>query len=293
MNTKTKMLVLFAIFAALAIACSLTPVGTEVPVVPGNLDTMVALTLAAIDTNTPGQQSDTPQDTVAVSPTNTPEPSQTPTSTNTLQPTATSTQLPSGIDELNLGAADWSTNFDQKYPFHTYTASSDGGRSETEVKNGKYYFKVFEKISYSIWVFAALQIEDYYLEVTVEMPDACGGKDRAGLIFGTPSDTTGEGYLYQISCDGHYRLTAYDGSQTINLTAWEESSELNVGPGKSNKIGVLVKDDKITMYINGEKVDQVNDTMYTAGGKFGFSIGVDNNANFVVKFDDAAYWNIP
>jgi len=293
---KQKLILIFLILIFLTLACSLSPAAPTPTVDQGAVQTMVAETVAADagaptdegtgsePTNEPAPAATDTQEPTAA-PTDTPEPTPTITLTPTPEPT-----LPQGIDELDLGPADASYSFDSNRPFYSYSDST----SQVEVKNGMLQFTIFDAISYTIWSFSELELQDFYFEISVKMPDNCVGKDRGGVIFGTPIGETSEGYNYQISCDGQYRLFLYDGSQTITLAPWTSSSEIDAGPGKTNKIGVIHKGEKITMYINGELVAQISDDTYVGEGRIGVNMGVDNHDNVTIFFDDAAYWtNLP
>ena len=146
-------------------------------------------------------------------------------------------------------------------------------------------------ISFTIWSFSAIELKDYYFEINVKMPGDCVGKDRGGIIFGTPLGETDNGANYQVSCDGHYRLFIYTGSETINLINWTESSEINKGPNSVNRLGVLHKGDKISLYMNGIKMDTVTDDTYVNKGRIGVNMGVDDHDNVTIYFDDASYWS--
>jgi hypothetical protein len=235
-----------------------------------------------------GQQPPPPTDTQTPPPTNTPLP------TNTTQPTATNTPLPTptspaGDPAVALGTPDWTHNFNREYPWYTYTSSSD----ETEITGGKYYFRFFQTISWPIWAFASEEIEDFYLEINVQMGPTCAGKDGGGLIFGSPVGHNDEGYIYRISCDGHYRLTSFDGTNTNVLVNWTSHSSIQEGANQINRIGVLVNGDHITLYINGVKVAETDDTLYTSEGRFGVAASAPQTDDLVIIFDDAAYWLLP
>jgi hypothetical protein len=234
------------------------------------------------DQNQPPPPTDTPQP----SPTNTPEPTATEEPTPTPEPT-----LPLGIEDLNLGGPDVLYEFNSKGSVYTFSDTD----SKAVVKDGTYQYTIFDAITWTIWTFPfAKVIEDYYFEVAITMPDDCVAKDRAGIIFGTPSGETDNGLNFQISCDGYYRLWIYDGSDTINLIGWTDSDEIFTGPGKTNKVGVMHRGKKITLYINGTLVDQISDNTYVGPGRIGFNIGVDEHDNVTFKFDNAAYWtNLP
>lgn len=294
---KQKLILIGLILVILTLACSLSQAAPTPTVDEGAVQTMVAETVAA-DAGAPTDDGSTSGDATnepAPAATDTLEPTEAPTDTPEATPTITNTPtpeptLPQGIDDLNLGSPDASYNFDSKGAFYTYSDSI----SKVEAKDGTLQFTIFDSISYTIWSFSALELQDFYFEISVRMPNDCVGKDRGGIIFGTPIGETGEGYNYQISCDGQYRLFLYDGAQTITLVPWTNSSELDAGPGKANKIGVIHKGEKITLYINGEMVNQLSDDTYVGEGRIGVNMGVDNHDNVTIFFDDAAYWtNLP
>jgi len=280
MRPKIKVLTIMIMLLFLMLACTIP--GLELTQNSGgdgnDLSTMIAQTVAVANQQAslqanqpanggdsggqpPAQNGDTP---APQSPSNTPLPTNTPapTATNTPQPTPTS---PAGDPAVSLGSPDWTHKFNKEYPWHTYTSASD----KTEITNGKYYFRFYQNFSWPIWAFAAEEIEDYYLEINVQMPAVCAGKDSGGLIFGSPTGKNNEGYVYRVSCDGSYRLTSFDGTNTVVLVSWHTDPAILVGPNQINRLGVMVNGNHITLYINGAKVDETNDALYTSKGRFG------------------------
>jgi len=292
--SKQKIVLTMSLLLLLTAACNLSPQAAPATQDPGAIDTMVAQTVAAsggqIPTEDPanGQDDggDDQQPTAETLPTDTPQPSDTPEPTATPEPTNTQEPPPSAIDALNLGSPDASYGFNGAGTFYTYTSPND----KVEIKDGTLQFTINDAIGYTIWSFSALELEDYYFEINVIMPADCVGKDRGGIIFGTPPGETDNGANFQVSCDGHYRLFIYDGVNTINLVNWTESSEIEVGPNKVNRLGVLHKDNKISLYMNGIKLDTITDDTYTGIGRIGVNMGVDDHDNVTMRFDDAAYW---
>ena len=295
MSLKFKWILIVTVLVALTVSCNLSGQPTAT-VDEDAVATKVALTMAA---QGPQAEEPTPQDDGSggsddvqqPAATETPIPTETPT--NTPEPTATETltptpepTLPMGIDELNLGNPDASYGFNSKGAFYTYTASD----SKVEVKDGTLQFTIYDAISWTIWSFSSLELEDFYFEISVKMPDNCQGTDRGGIIFGTPIGETDQGINYQISCDGRYRLFIYDGIETTTLINWTSSDEIDGGPGKTNRIGVMHRGQKITLYINGMLVEQISDDTYVGKSRIGINMGVDNHNNVTITFDDAAYW---
>ena len=295
MSHKLKWLLTVPLLVTLTLACTLSGQPTAT-VDEDAVATKVALTMAAqnpqIEEPTPqndgsggGEDEQQPPATETPIPTETPTNTPEPTATETLTPTPEPT-LPMGIDELNLGNPDASYGFNSKGAFYTYTASD----SKVEVKDGTLQFTIYDAISWTIWSFSSLELEDFYFEISVKMPDNCQGTDRGGIIFGTPIGETDQGINYQISCDGRYRLFIYDGIETTTLINWTSSDEIDGGPGKTNRIGVMHRGQKITLYINGMLVEQISDDTYVGKSRIGINMGVDNHNNVTITFDDAAYW---
>jgi len=296
MSHKLKWLLTVPLLVTLTLACTLS--GQPTATVDENaVATKVAQTMAAqgpqIEEPTPqndgsggGEGVQQPPATETPIPTETPTNTPEPTATETLTPTPEPT-LPMGIDELNLGNPDATYGFNSKGPFYTYSAKD----STVEVKDGTLQFTIYDAISWTIWSFSSLELEDFYFEISVKMPDNCQGTDRGGIIFGTPLGETDKGINYQVSCDGRYRLFIYDGIETTTLINWTSSDEIKAGPGKTNRLGVMHRGQKITLYINGMLIDQIADDTYVGKGRVGINMGVDDHNNVTITFDDAAYWS--
>ena len=86
---------------------------------------------------------------------------------------------------------------------------------------------------------ASPKISNFYLEIQGTSGDSCQGKDRYGLIFRAPDPN--QGYLFGISCDGFYRLRAWDGEKFSGLISWRQSEYIHTGPNQTNRIGVYGK----------------------------------------------------
>lgn len=136
-----------------------------------------------------------------------------------------------------------------------------------------------------------------YIELTANS-GTCKGKDSYGIIFRVPvlKEPT-QGYLYEVTCDGYYRLWKWDGEVEPNgkalvLVAWSQSSLINAGVDQTNRLGVKIVDNTYTLYMNGEKLASATDTSFKAGffGVFVRSVETDD---YTVKFDSMRYWENP
>ncbi len=317
MHPKFKTLIPYIFIVFLLAACTFSsPDNTEqredIP-----LDTMVALTVAAFpedeipvptiiamtleaieqaegsgggDQVPPATEPDQPPPPADPTATDTTLP---PTATQTPTQTPTETQVPTlspNDPKLSLGNPDWSKSFDSTGDWWLYDDDPD---HKAEIKNGKLLYTMINPIGYSVWAFAAPVVEDYYLEISVEAPNVCTGKNRFGMIFQTPDAEYSEGYLLQLACDGNFRLRVWDGSNGNTLIAWGTNPAINDGPNQVNRLGIMKQGNQIGIYINGILVGEATDNSYTGSGKFGILIQSNDINNFTATFDDAAYWNLP
>jgi hypothetical protein len=284
------------VMVAVVLACS--PSGSE-PEPKGDLplDTMVALTINAANLSATATQAFAPQNQQPPPPQPTSNQPQPPLPTDTQQlppsptPTPTETPMPtlSPTDpKQGLGSPDWKKEFDSKYDWYTYDNPGD----RLEIKNGKLYYTMDDTLNYSVWGYAAPRVENFYLEILATTPAACSGRDRYGIIL-TPKDEYFEGYLFHVACNGEYRLTIYDGSNTTVLIPWGTNAAIKSGPNQTNTLGFLRNGKKIGIYVNGVLLGEVEDNTYMGENKFGVMINAVNTTNFTIAYDDAAYWNLP
>ncbi len=185
---------------------------------------------------------------------------------------------------LLLGEPDGMDTFDNANHWSLFDAQC----FKSEIKNG-----IFEMTSKGIegqacWEVSWPKIQDFYTEVTVEMPASCNPKDRFGLFFRAPDNN--RGYLYGISCDGEYSMTKWDGYETTVVVEANSDQVIAVGSGKSNRIGVLASADNYYLYVNGQYVAQGKDSSFIGDGKIGFFVRAAANQGFTVRFDELAIW---
>lgn len=221
-----------------------------------------------------------------------PLPSATPTPTLIPTATATNTSVPSptfvpGDPGLALGDPDFWDVFNNETNWSPYDAAS----SKVEISGGKFYYTKKTLEFGSRWTISWPTIEDYYIEVTVESPASCSGKDRFGIIFRAPSPN--EGYVFVLTCDGSYRLWIWDGSDTTFLKDWTSHAAINAGPGQINRVGVMVDGNTIKLYANGVELATVTDSTFSGEYKFGLVVGNSDTEPFTVIFDDLKYWLLP
>jgi hypothetical protein len=135
-----------------------------------------------------------------------------------------------------------------------------------------------------------------YIEMVVQTQQ-CQGSDNYGIIFHVPVLREADrGNLFAVSCDGRYRLTQWDGKAGENgeskvLIPWKTNAAIQSGPDRENRLGVMVKSDVISLYLNGTLLEQVTDKTYP-GGHFGVFINAGTTENFTLKVLEMNFWNL-
>ena len=292
---KKITLIIFVLLALVLSACNYPIVNEN----PEDQDNSMATEIARILTGTPvtilisptvadetGEPTEA-EETEEMEPaaTNTPEvvadtATPTPTMTSTIAPTPT---LSDGDPALSLGTPDWVDTMDNG---NNWMAGAD---SYTSVKFEDGVMKLTAESDLDGWRLSWPVLTNAYLEAKFQTTD-CSGSDHYGIMFSSPYESgTDQGYLFGITCDGRYNLRMWDQPNMTTLESWTDSDAINIGDNAQNTLGVLTDDGTISLYINGEKVKEVEDDTFKTG-VFGIFIGSDNVENLTVWVDQIRYW---
>jgi len=145
------------------------------------------------------------------------------------------------------------------------------------------------------WVISANHVDDAYIEETVKT-EGCSGSDNYGIIFRVPVLRTADrGYLFAISCEGKYSIWAWDGRVGTNgtrtvLIDWKTSKAIHSGSNQTNRVGVWAQDTKLTLYVNGVKLDETKSSTFSQG-YVGLFINPDVTTKFTVDVNEMKIWN--
>lgn len=228
-------------------------------------------------------ETEEPASEVAEASQETPEP----TEAATLEPT-----VESDDPAIYLGDPDWVDEMDKA---EFWPVGNDDFTSAS-FENGAMKFTALSETNG--WRIASTPaLENFYLEASVKM-GTCSDTDGFGFIFRVPKDSGyNRGYLYGITCDGRYSLRMWDGLSGENgqmkwLKYYAASDLIHEGKNETNRIGVMAIDDRLILFINGEKVSEIEDTTYTSG-YFGLYINRDQTENLTVYVDSVSYWTDP
>lgn len=261
-------------------------IGTEVS---QRLTQYIPKTVTAI----PNSTSTVPAPVASTTPTPTSSPASPPptalssiTSTQPAKSTATSTGIP-GDPRISLGAPTWKDNF-QKASTWGLDTPYDDGHTRISITNGRIILKSYAADGWHGWrLLTNPKIQDFYLEVTIQL-HACAGNDTYGIIF--RSSENAKGYWFGITCDGRYSLKAGDINDSTEVIKLKLSPLIQPGANQNNRIGVMARGNKLTLYANGKQLDEIVNDAFTSSGSFGYFIAASKTASFTYESAEIAYW---
>ena len=267
--------------AAETIIANLTIVAqTLTPTVSGGPIEETPQTTAPAETDQPTATEAQPTSTATTAPSPSP----------TSPPTATAT-LPSTDPRAGLGDPTFLDTFSDSGNWPLY----DDGHVSFAVNNDRLVMTAFDPNFWEGFILSWPQVSDFYLEMTAS-PRNCSGADRYGLIARGTAVKPGSysAYNFSVTCDGRFALRLWDNenSKFTILVDWTESEAIKSGSNQTNRIGLLADGERLSMYANGNLLQEFVDDSYESG-RIGVVIGSATTNNFKVDVDEFAYWDLP
>jgi hypothetical protein len=306
LNHKTLSFIVALVIGLSLAACNL-PASTEPPPLDQSsaqtaaAETIIAQLTEVASTLVPAETGGSPPEatqtaviassTESSAPTSPPptatEPASSPTMTATSPPPPTPT-LDADDPKAGLGDLDFFDDFSSGESWPLYTDD----HVSFQVKDSDLVMTAFNPDKYNGWMLTWPVISDYYLEMTTKTQQ-CSGKDTYGnMVRAVKTDQGYIGYLYNISCDGHYSLRRWNGEQYVSLVDWTPSDQINSGSNQTNRLGLMLDGNQFTFYANGKQIGQFQDDTHREG-RFGVVIGSANTPDLKVNVDEIAVWNLP
>jgi hypothetical protein len=189
-----------------------------------------------------------------------------------------------GVSDLNLGVATWTDNLDNANNWYLL----DTANTKFTQGDGKLVMTSTNPGGGEEWGLSNKpSMKDYYLQATFITGSDCSGLDRYGLLARAPDPD--KGYVFEFSCDGHYRLYTWDGKNYSALQEWHTAAPIHTGPNQTNIMGIWMKGKTLRLYANGYKLAEFTDSTFDHG-QFGLVIGSINTHNLTINVDQVAYW---
>ncbi len=263
----------------------------------GSIGTSVAATLTAQPTLTPLPPTPFPTTTPALAPSQEPSESPTEQPSQTVEPTAssepTNTPFPLDPDDprsgLNLSSPDYSDDFSVAGTWFQYPLDFEDATIRWEDGRLRASDNLID--GYIWWSASALQVEDVYAEIEVEI-DGCAGRDGYGMAIRVGGDNFDRGYTFEATCDGQYRVRKFISESAPRvLLDWTAAPSIIQGSGAVNRIGVLAVEDELHFFANGSLLNSqpVIEDEYSDGA-IGLFASALQTPELTVYFDDFELW---
>jgi uncharacterized protein YraI len=191
---------------------------------------------------------------------------------------------PQGDPAILLGEPDGQDDFRSDNNWTLF----DSQCFKSEIDGGQYVMTSKGIQGMSCWEVSWPLLENFYIETEIQMPAACDQQDRFGLLFRAPDNN--RGYLYGLNCAGQYSLSKWDGQQTTLLAGPTNNSAILSESNDRNRIGVVASGPDYYLHVNGEYLDQVEDSTFLEPGKIGYFVNAATQDGFTVKFDNLKVW---
>jgi heat shock protein HslJ/uncharacterized protein YraI len=201
-------------------------------------------------------------------------------------PEAAASQTIEGDPAAFLGQPDGVEDFNDTRNWTTF----DSACFSTEITGGQFAMTAKGQPETLCWEVSWPQLDNFYIETTLQMPQTCEPEDRFGLLFRAPDNN--RGYLYGYTCAGEYSLTIWDGEATTVLVEPTQSDAILNTPGAVNRMGLLAFQEDISLYINGVYLETVSDYTYLDEGKLGYFVRAASENPFTVRYDQLRIWGL-
>lgn len=212
-----------------------------------------------------------------------------PSETATFEPTITRTVQPPGIP---TGSPSWSDSFDNGARFGINPEGYDDGQTRIIISDGSMILTSISASGWRGWRVTSQKPGNYYLKADFQTED-CVGSDQYGLVIQSPDFESGFGYYFGLTCDGRYAFQKWEDGGLSNLQGWTNDTNINPGTNQNNSIGILKSGNQYNLFVNNVALVTVDDEKFSSPGYFGPFIAGVNTANFSIKLNEIAYWNLP
>lgn len=172
------------------------------------------------------------------------------------------------------------------------------GLHEAQLINGKYR-RLFEPQgtpSFSMFEVPGFHSTDFWLQVEVTLVEtsAPAGQARVGITFRQSQNRM---YSYQVTFSNNqtYQVDLWQNGQwkSPSIQAATSSPAINLNPGVTNTLAVLVKGSIFAIYANGQKLSEETDITLQESGQIKLGIAVPVNQTLTVDFDNLVIKEAP
>ena len=181
-------------------------------------------------------------------------------------------------DDFTRNTGAWSTKSDDKDLTYTY---KDRAFHLRIGKDNSTVWRTNTKIN-------ELKLTNFYLEADAAQVE--GPPDgEFGLVFHEVNSDNF--YLFAIRQAGAYSLWKHVDQEWEALVDWTDTDAVRTAKKATNKLGLLVEENEITLLVNDEVLTQLYDDTF-GQGMIGLAAGTVDQGGLEVSFDNVSLWSL-
>ncbi len=146
--------------------------------------------------------------------------------------------------------------------------------------DGAYQIEVNEP-EFMVWSRATGRYADVTIEVTATL-SAGPTATASGIIFRYQNDANF--YLFSVANDGFYGLALLKDDTWQTLIDWTPSTAI-ASPGQPNQLRIETEGERITLFVNGVKLEETSDSTFQQG-EVALAVNTFDEGNATILFDD-------
>ena len=170
--------------------------------------------------------------------------------------------------------------------FEDNFSSLDPGWGATDqyfsIKDGKLILQPAKKEVYTLLYEGNIFPNDVDTSVSVKFAQAEEPNWGSGLVFWAKSSK--EYYSFMINANGWYTVSRRMGDRYINPVTWRENEAVKKGGGVDNRLRVVTKGTKATIFINDKEIITVSGQPPEGGSQIGLRAASGDEKTNVVEF---------
>ncbi len=161
----------------------------------------------------------------------------------------------------------------------------EGAEFNRGYKEGEYYIELDEP-NWFAWAYPDAQFDDASVEVNAYL--SSGSQDGHFGVLCRYKDEDNF-YYFAISADGYYAIFRRENGSDLTIITGDgegmtHSTAIRTG-GQINNIQAVCQGDDLSLYVNGELLETVNDDTH-AQGDVGLGAGSGPDGDAHIRFDD-------
>jgi hypothetical protein len=185
---------------------------------------------------------------------------------------------------LGLATASWAGTVLYQDNFSSLDAGWGAADKFFNIQNGKMTVQPNAKETYTAVYEGNIFPNDMDASISVKFVQAPDPNWGAGLLFWANGMKNFYGVL--INANGWFTVQRRMGDRFINPVSWRANDAIKKGTGVENRLRVVTKGNKATIFVNDKELISLTGTPPEGGSQIGIRVASGDNEPNVVEFTD-------